>query len=560
MAEQLTLNQRVEGSSPSGLTIPSRKATGPSPVPDNGCVTATEVTLPAGSILLHIGPHKTGTTSVQSAFHAARRELARRGIRYAGPDRHAVGAAQAAIETPGSDGRRVHSIRPWRDLVREVGRASSERVVISSEWFADAEPDAIRRIVGELGKERVRVAVTLRPLASILPSQWQQYVAAGSTIGYEPWLESVFADSGQSDATRFWHRHRHDMLIARWAEVVGPGRVTVVVVDDDNREVVLRAFEALVGLPAGILVAEPDRQNRSFTVAETELLRALNAALARAVDDPNLRLNLGLYGSAAVMRLRVPGASEPRIETPAWAAQRAAEAQRGIVDGIEQQGVRVVGDLGMLATRTSRPTPERDGAAGENAAWPEIVAAAGVGALAATGLARGTRSRELAPLSTERLARVAYQRFRDGLRLRLRSIGRRRTAATASDSDERSLTPIERVALDGFRAAVAADGLPATLADRVAREGIIPELRRSADGAPEAAQPAWPKVGTALVLGVIRASGLLGAGEGGRRLPPPRARIETLEVARVSTPIVALVVLRRLLAGVPGRLITRAGS
>jgi hypothetical protein len=560
MAEQLTLNQRVEGSSPSGLTIPSRKSTGPSPVPDNAWVTATDVTLPAGSILLHIGPHKTGTTSVQSAFHAARRALAAHGVVYAGPDRHAVGAAQAAIETAGPGVRRVHPVRPWRELLREIGRAGDERVVLSSEWFADAELDAIRRIVGELGSDRVHVVVTLRSLARILPSQWQQYVAAGSTIGYAPWLESVFADSGEGDARSFWHRHRHDRLVGRWAEVVGPGNVSVVVVDDHDREVVLRAFEGLIGVPAGTLVAEPERQNRSFTVAETDLLRTLNAALARAVDDPNLRLNLGLYGSAAAMRLREPGASEPRIQTPAWAAQRAAGAQREIVDGIERQGVRVVGDLGTLATRTSRPMPERDGPAREDAAWPDVVAAAGVGALAATGLARGTRSGELAPLSTERLARVAYQRFRDGLRLRVRSIGRRRTAATASDTDGRWLTPIERVALDRFRAAVAAEGVPATLADRVAREGIIPELRRSADGSPEVPERAWPEIGTALVMGVIRASGLLGAGEGGRRRPPPRARIETLEVARVSTPIVALVVLRRLLAGVPGRLITRAGS
>ena len=61
-------------------------------------------------------------------------------------------------------------------------------------------------------------------------------------------------------------------------------------------------------------------------------------------------------------------------------------------------------------------------------------------------------------------------------------------------------------------------------------------------------------------MGIIRASGLLGAGGGGRAVPPPRARIETLEVARVSTRIVALVVLRRLLAGLPGRLSARTGS
>jgi hypothetical protein len=103
-------------------------------------VTATnEVLLPRGSLLLHIGPHKTGTTSVQRAFHLACGALRAQGVHYTGPDRHAVTAAQAAIETTPRDGRRVRPIDPWRRLLRQV-RAANDRVVVSSEWFADADP------------------------------------------------------------------------------------------------------------------------------------------------------------------------------------------------------------------------------------------------------------------------------------------------------------------------------------------------------------------------------------------------------------------------------------
>jgi hypothetical protein len=526
-------------------------------------VTATDdVLLPEGSLLLHVGPHKTGTTSVQSALHAARRELARHGVRYAGPDRHPVAAAQAAIERAGGGARRVHSIRPWQAIVREVARARRDRVVLSSEWFADAEPEAIRRIVGELDPARVHVVVTLRSLALILPSQWQQYVAAGSTIAYEQWLESIFGEPGQVATPTFWQRHRHDLLVSRWAEVVGQGNVTAVVVDNGDRGAVLRAFEDLVGLPRGTLAAEPDRVNRSFTLAETGILRALNGALAHATDDANLRLNLGLYGAAAAMRQREPDATEPRIETPPWAEQRAAEVQREIVEGIDRLGVRAIGDLHSLQADVRTAEREDGGAAAKDAraepedagAWPEVVAAAGVGALAATGLARGNRSSGLRPLSTERLARVAFQRARDGVRLRLRALRGSRRVASRSSGAARVRTPREQLALDRFRAAVLAEGLPASLYDRVAGEGVIPELQRSAQ------VPSWPEIGSAVVVGVVRASGLLGGNTHGRSLPPPRARIETLEIARVSTPVVALVVLWRLLAGLLGRLIPRVGS
>lgn len=38
--------------------------------------------LPEGTCLLHIGPHKTATTSLQSAFHAAREAMASQGVHY----------------------------------------------------------------------------------------------------------------------------------------------------------------------------------------------------------------------------------------------------------------------------------------------------------------------------------------------------------------------------------------------------------------------------------------------------------------------------------------------
>ena len=156
-------------------------------------VDASGALLPAGACLLHIGPHKTGTTSVQSAFHLARRELAAYGVHYAGPDRHPVIAVQAAIEARVGGGRRGGSLDRWRSLVAEIARHPAERVVLSSEWFSDADTASIRRVVGDLDPARVHVVLTVRSLARLLPSQWQQHVAAGLTLAYEPWLDAVFS-------------------------------------------------------------------------------------------------------------------------------------------------------------------------------------------------------------------------------------------------------------------------------------------------------------------------------------------------------------------------------
>ena len=163
--------------------------------------------LPEGTRLLHIGPPKTGTTSLQSALFAARPALLAQGVRHAGRARNSASAAQAITGRSSMFiGGEVPPISRWERLVHEVQHAPEPRVIISSEFFADAQPDAIRRIVDALDPDRIHVAVTVRPLASILTSQWAQYVADGMGAPFNSWLR------GDADA-------RQPALLA---ELLGP--------------------------------------------------------------------------------------------------------------------------------------------------------------------------------------------------------------------------------------------------------------------------------------------------------------------------------------------------
>src|SRR6185503_6050867 len=153
------------------------------------------------------------------------------------------------------------------------------RVVISSEGFCDADEAAIKRIARDLHRDRLHIVMTLRPLAAILPSQYQQFVQGGLVMAYDTWLEAMLADPPRKERSPlFWQRHRHDELVARWANVVGIDRVTVIVADDKEPDAVPRVFERLVGLRPGTLELEWNSSNRSLTRAEIELVRALNRA------------------------------------------------------------------------------------------------------------------------------------------------------------------------------------------------------------------------------------------------------------------------------------------
>ena len=354
--------------------------TAESPVP----VTPLCDPLPPDGVLAHIGVHKTGTTSIQSVLAQQRPALAEHGVTYPGVKAAHHKPALALTRTPwGPDATKgtPPDHREWEGLVADVAAARG-RCVISSEFFADAEDDeTIARIVEQLGGDRVHVLVTLRPLAKIMPSQWQQYVQNGLRMGYGDWLEHMLRKAPYEQPNpSFWRRHRHDRLVARWARAVGTERITVVVVDDRDRGGLMRTFEALLGLPANLLQPVPDTANRSLTLAETEMLRNLNREF-RGNGLPD-ELYSRLVRNGAVMHMKnscSPAPQDVKISTPRWAAEAAAGIAAEMIDAITRTGVRVVGDPALLST-----VPEPAGEPPqETRIAPEVAAQALYGALAA---------------------------------------------------------------------------------------------------------------------------------------------------------------------------------
>jgi hypothetical protein len=345
--------------------------------------------LPTGVRLLHIGPHKTGTTALQAAFHRARQSVEAQGVHYAGRNAQPMGAAYA-VTARNPTYAKPTPIGRWKALVREINGAGDARVVISSEGFCDADEKAIRRIARDLGPDRIHVVMTLRPLAAILPSQYQQFVQGGLTMPYEEWLGALLADPPRKERSPlFWHRHRHDELVARWANVVGIDRVTVIVADDKEPDAVPRSFEALVGLRPGTLELEWNSSNRSLMRGEIALVRALNRAFRSVRMRPMAQNKLMRLGATELITRRQPDKAEPRLVTPDWALARAAEISRQMVDAIAASGVRVIGDLEALAKLPARTAVAGTAAATDaateadaaRAAWPDVVTAAGMGVL-----------------------------------------------------------------------------------------------------------------------------------------------------------------------------------
>ncbi len=367
------------------------------------------VQLGAGTRLLHIGPHKTGTTAVQGALHLARERLAAEGVVYPGRGRQPLWPILAVTGQPALLGEPLPQISYWANLIGDIRAAGDQRVVLSSEFFAEADDDAARRVVGDLGGSRVHVVVTLRPLIRILPSQWQQYLQNGFHFGYLEWLDGILSDPPRTPTPGFWRRHRHDALVSRWASVTGPEHLTVIVIDESDRLVLLRVFETMLGLPGGFLVPEDRAVNRSLTVAEAELVRRLNEEFSRREWPHRNYARFMRYGAVEHMKTtRQPAPDEPRIATPAWALARAAEISAEMAGHIEALGVNVVGDLSALGKLAEdAPGPGPDGAPlvpVEAAALAALGAfiAGGAGGLSVEELVRDLDARSLAKVLAKR--------------------------------------------------------------------------------------------------------------------------------------------------------------
>ena len=317
--------------------------------------------IPEGSILLHVGMHKTGTTALQGVLYTLRDELPALGVSYPylGDPAQSVAhhiAARSLLQLETGWGETPPDPAKWDEQVALVKASPAPRTVLSSEHFAGADDAACQRIATDLGQDRLHVIIGARNFASIAASLWQQTLKRRRVSTFEEWLERNFRRP-EGGSTKFWERHDPSLVAERWARILGPERVYLLILDEGDRELVPRTFEELLALPSGTLSSvPPTNSNRSMTGVEAELVRRVNVELKKQKRD----LTWDLYRSVVrigaighIIEHRRPPSSEPKLQAPEWVVEQArAEADRA-VDVVTSAGVNIVGDLANLQPRPS---------------------------------------------------------------------------------------------------------------------------------------------------------------------------------------------------------------
>lgn len=312
-----------------------------------------DLRLPEGSVLVHIGPYKTGSSALQAALHRSREALGEHGVRYAGSGIRAMRPGWGVIgQTP--RGRRRATEAEWLELVEETRLAREPRICISTEDFARVGADLVERIVADLGPDRLHVLAVVRRLDRLLPSQWQQRAQSFKSTSYDDYVRVVLGrDDDHPDRRAFWASHDVAATVGRWADAVGPDRVTLVVADEEDRDLLPRTVERMLDLPDGLLAPEPGR-NASLSFNAIEVLRRVNAEFADR-DWPD-EVYHRLIRTGMVPELKRVGRPADELSIPPVPAAQAprlrelSEQRAGDVETLAARGVRVVGDPAGLRT------------------------------------------------------------------------------------------------------------------------------------------------------------------------------------------------------------------
>lgn len=314
----------------------------------------------AKRFILHVGFHKTGTTAIQASLYAAKSELEKFDITYAARASH--GAAWALTEKVWGwrdRGGRLTPNTKWKKFVKKT-KAAKSTFLASSEFFTELTPEQIQKLKHDVKAEKYEIIFTIRPLAKMLASSYQQYLKYGVKANYEKWLHEMLDEPGASKATpSFWRRNFHGQAIQKWADEFGAENITVIVVDETKPEFLYDAFTKYLGLPDGLLVAQETGANRSLTAEEVTMLQMLNKRFPkeRAWDDYSVFIR-----QTAIRRLSDQPAqpSGTKLLTPEWAVEKAKALTEQAVKEIIAAKVNVIGDLQSLNSvkvPTGEPKP-----------------------------------------------------------------------------------------------------------------------------------------------------------------------------------------------------------
>lgn len=225
--------------------------------------------------LIHVGPHKTGTTYLQLRFDAARDRLRHSGVAY--PIEWSIG--------PGAPShlKLFHAIRAANvsylsSTFEQIARSGVEDVLISAEDLNHLEQGELGYLREALRGEQAVIIFYIRRWSELLPSLWQERVKHGFDETFPEFLAGHISDPLGSPVLNFAY------ALEKYARAFGRENIRIVSynnVCDDGLDLAEHFFDTFLPKHRAVLDGLPPmanaRPNPSFPMLDIEVIRALNS-------------------------------------------------------------------------------------------------------------------------------------------------------------------------------------------------------------------------------------------------------------------------------------------
>jgi hypothetical protein len=233
-------------------------------------------------VYVHAGLPKTGTTTIQRWLSENTAALRTQGT-YTFQNRR-LGHRLAAEAITSAKRRSLPDIRPvleWRledsltALRGAVEDDAIDRVVISSEYFSEADPVLVRQLFSELSLDDVKIILVLRRQDRLIESGYNQSVRA---VG----LAERIRDP------HYLPRYDWHLLASSWANAFGRDKIVLRLYEDivlGDAPLIFKIFEGLDANLAAFALEHGDSEvaNPSLPAALLEMKRLANLAGAAEV-------------------------------------------------------------------------------------------------------------------------------------------------------------------------------------------------------------------------------------------------------------------------------------
>ena len=314
------------------------------------------------SLVIHAGFLKTGTTSLQASLHEHAVDLLKEKVFYprvinphlAVEADHHFAAIALIGKTEGwqDEDRSLPSepIESWLTLANAY-RKFNGTSIFSSEMLSELTIPNIQRIQSDTGNIPTKVIFSIRGLVKMLPSAYQQKIKFGLIkVSYEQWLEHVFTE-GSAASDQFWLRHNHPEVLKRWAGVFGNKNIHLIVADEHRPEFLFRTFEEISGIRTELKIPERLGKNRSLSIEEMSLMRAINRRFRKARDWDDYRIFIRESAAKGLTDRPEFREGHHKLKTPIWAVEKASDLAHSYVREIQALDINVYGNLNSLTSQ-----------------------------------------------------------------------------------------------------------------------------------------------------------------------------------------------------------------